>query len=240
MAQKKNVGADGPEGWLVGIIERCMDVLERYSIFKLLKLALVFIIGAYVFWIGTNQDKVLENFFNKKDAEHTQLMEYRKEIAPQIKVTLNQLLLDLNMDRAFVLEFHNGKENPAGLPFHYAEMSYEEVKDGVIYIGDDYDNLNLSRFSFPDYLYKQKIWVGSIDSLMKIDERVALRLKSNDVTYVGLILLRDSEQELGFLGVTSVNPNASYARQAIIRELVDKGQIVSSKLSIPKYIREKE
>lgn len=238
MARRRSgEAADGPDGWLLGAIERSMNVLERYSVFKLLKLAFVFLIGMYVFWVGTNQDRVIEQFFANKDKEHTKLMEYRKEIAPDVKLHLNRLLIDLDMDRAFILEFHNGQVNPAGLPFHYGEMTYEEVKDNVSYVGDDYDNLSLSRFNFIDYLYQQKIWAGSIDSLMKIDEKLAFRLRSNDVRYVAMILLRDNKQELGFLGVTSVRSDTAVNPRKVARHLIDRGQALSNLLSAPPSIR---
>lgn len=217
-----------PEG--MGFIEKGMELLEKYGFIKLAKLGLVFLIGSYMFWLGTNQDKVLERVLDKKNIEHARMIEHRKKVEPQVKLYLKQLLLETNSDRAFVLEMHNGTNNPSGLPFQYAEMTYEEVTDGTQHIDEDYRSLNLSRFDFPTYLHKKKIWIGSIEELALVDERLAQRLKNNDVTYAGFVLLRDDESELGFLGVTCLKGH-EHNENDIIESLVDKSQQISSKLS---------
>lgn len=214
----------------VGFVDKGMRILEKYGIIKLSKLALVFLVGSYIFWLGTNQDKVLERVLDKKTIEHNQMIEYRKSIEPQIKLYLKELLVETGGDRAFVMEMHNGTNNPSGLPFQYAEMTYEEVTNGTQHIDEDYRSLNLSRFDFPTYIYNEKIWIGSVEELALVDERLSKRLKSNDVTYAGFILIRDDESELGFLGITCLKKH-EHDKQKIIKSLVDKSQLIAFKLN---------
>ena len=96
---------------------------------------------------------------------------------------------------------HNGKENPTGLPFRYCDMTYEVVFDSVPYVSDEYEDVNMSRFTFPDYLYKHRYFIGTTQDLKMIDKKLASKLENNDVNYFGIMLVRNSK-EIGFLMIS--------------------------------------
>ena len=50
-------------------------------------------------------------------------------VTPKIQKELSTLVYVLNADRAFLFELHNGKKNTTGLPFRYADMTYEETNE---------------------------------------------------------------------------------------------------------------
>ena len=50
-------------------------------------------------------------------------------VTPRIQEALTRIVYATNVDRICIFEFHNGKENASGLPFRYADMSYEEIAE---------------------------------------------------------------------------------------------------------------
>lgn len=105
--------------------------------------------------------------------------EYRQQNDPIIRSALHDAVWELDAVRASVLEFHNGKENPSGLGFYFADMNYEIVKDTELFISSQYQNINLSLLNLPDYLYKNGFWYGTVEDLKQIDPKLASMIKSN-------------------------------------------------------------
>lgn len=58
-------------------------------------------------------------------------LKLRESVSLKIKAKVHDLLNRLNCDRAFILEFHNSKQNIAGLPFLWYDMTFEEIAKGV-------------------------------------------------------------------------------------------------------------
>ena len=52
----------------------------------------------------------------------------------------------MNADRVSVLEMHNGKENPTSLPFLYCDMTYEETRDHVPYVAEEYEDFSTNVY----------------------------------------------------------------------------------------------
>ena len=81
--------------------------------------------------VGKVLDTVLTEKTGKDKQEHDDRMNYRKDISKIIRTKMKDLLNRYNGDRIFVLEFHNCKENVVGMPFYWADMTYEEIAKGV-------------------------------------------------------------------------------------------------------------
>ena len=81
--------------------------------------------------VGKVLDTVLTEKKGKDKQEHDDRMNYRKDISKIIRTKMKDLLNRYNADRIFVLEFHNCKENVVGMPFYWADMTYEEIAKGV-------------------------------------------------------------------------------------------------------------
>jgi hypothetical protein len=125
-------------------------------------------------------------------------------VTPKIQNDLKLLTYTLNADRAFLFELHNGKKNTSGLPFRFADMSYEEVNEErkVDRIAMQFQDIPLTLYKYPSYLQKQKMIIGTIDEIEKIDSEFANHIKSVGGVYLGMIYISSSGTPLGFLCVS--------------------------------------
>lgn len=62
---------------------------------------------------------------------HDRNLKYRETASLKIKTKIHDLLNRYNCDRAFILEFHNSKQNKTGLSFLWYDMTFEEIAKGV-------------------------------------------------------------------------------------------------------------
>lgn len=227
------------EGEQMNFLEKTVDLIERKGMWRIVKALLVILVFAYFVnngeqFLGGIIDTVTTEAIKKegkiKYDEHTAALEVRKQIRPKIINILKQILSDLNADRVFVMEMHNGTNNTAGLPFIYGEMTYEEVADNVNHVDEDYTQLNLSRFDFPMYIERNHLWQGNIDELSKIDEKLAKRLSSNDVTYFVILHIYGVKTELGYFGVSYCHNKEPKDCNYIVTKMVEATQKLSTLL----------
>ena len=153
-------------------------------------------------------------FISDKDAMHEtsmNLIKSQKEenirdfvVTPKIQHDLQLLIYTLNADRAFLFELHNGKKNTSGLPFRFADMSYEEVNEEkkVDRIAMQFQDIPLTLYKYPSYLQKQKMIIGTIDEIEKIDSEFANHIRSVGGVYLGMIYISSGGTPLGFLCVS--------------------------------------
>ena len=128
------------EGEQLGFLEKALKLIEKYGLFKIFKALCVIALFVYVMCNGAT---IVENIVEKvtketlrdenveKDRMHDIAMERRQEIKPLIDNILMSTLNQLNADRVFIIEMHNGTNNTSGLPFLYGEMTYETVADNI-------------------------------------------------------------------------------------------------------------
>lgn len=81
--------------------------------------------------IGKVLDSVLTEKSSRDKQTHDDQMKYRMDVSKLIRTKMKDLLNRYNADRIFILEFHNCKENVVGMPFYWADMTYEEISRGV-------------------------------------------------------------------------------------------------------------
>lgn len=184
------------------IIEKTINLIEKHGILRILKALFVLVAFIYVMYNGQNVNSIIENAFRQQATEHEMALDYRRKIDPEIKLMLTDLLYKTSANRAFIIEMHNGNSNVSGLPFLYGEMTYEEVTSGVVHIDEDYRNVNLSRFSFANYIDENHFWKGTIDELATIDSKLSMRMKSNDAYYAIFVCIHGVDNPIGFLGIT--------------------------------------
>ena len=135
----------------------------------------------------------------------------------------------LGASRVSIMEFHNGKSNPAGLGFYYVDMTYETCNDGQLNVANQYVNVNLSLLNIPTILYQEGYWYGTTDELRKTDPMLASMIEQNGTKWIALLLLEGSA-ELGILEVSfSEVPDASVL-PSIGRDIRKLGAQVASKL----------
>jgi hypothetical protein len=123
-------------------------------------------------------------------------------IKPQVDLVLAETMATLKADRVYVIEMHNGTNNTAGLPFIYGEMTYETTRNGIEHIDEDYVSVNLSRFDFPMFLEEHHMFFGDIEALSKVDEKLAMRMSANGVTFIAIMAMHGANNELGYFGIS--------------------------------------
>lgn len=199
----------------VGFWDSLLKLVEKWGYWKIIKVILLVVFGMSIILIAKNwasdfsferQKEAMSEVMSENDdqrlEEHNDQMQMRGKIKPYITSLLKQALNDMNADRAFVIELHNGSNNTAGLPFIHCTMTYEQVARNVESIDEDYQNISLSRFDFPEYLHNHDLWMGEIDEFGEIDPKATSRMKNNDVTYLVITTIRSEEDEIGYFGFT--------------------------------------
>lgn len=223
------------DGEQLGVLEKVIKLINKYGIFKIFQALCVIGIFVYLMYNAHNVGQAvqnivrteIENHNEKVEQEHNDALIMRQKIKPKIDSILTDALTIMNADRVFVMEMHNGNNNTSGLPFLYGEMTYEQVRNGVSHIDDDYLNLNLSRFTFPLYLEREHLWQGTTEDLSKIDDKLSKRLLSNDVSYLAITQIHGFSNIIGYFGVSYCNDKSPIDKKQIIAQLTITTQQLS-------------
>lgn len=224
----------------LGFWERLMKMKDKYGYWKLIKLVLFVGFAISFLYAAKNFGENL-TFERQKEAitqaivenkeqsvmEHEEQMAMRRDIKPFVSGVLQNAINEMNADRAFVIELHNGSNNSAGLPFIHCTMTYEENATDIEAIDEDYQNLSLSRFDFPEYLHKHDFWFGSIEDFAKIDKKMATRMQVNNATYMVIATLRSETSEIGYFGFTYCNSKEPKSSREITEFVVQSVQKLS-------------
>lgn len=208
---------------------KMLDLLKVHgfwSFVKVIILTLTLIAGLFIIQYVV-VSKVEEETLNKQKTEHDYQINIRKEIQPKVNSIIESCRVNLYADRSCVLELHNGTNNTAGLPFVHASMTYEDDAKDIENIDEDYQNLTLSRFTFPLYLHQHNYWLGSIVELKEIDPKLSRRMEHNDAKFVAIVTLQTEETELGYLCLTWCKDDRIPSTQDIITKLIPSSQMLS-------------
>ena len=226
----------GDGGKVVNWFERMVQIVDTYGI-KTITLTFLLIasfIGLIMFANAIENQHVIEKWLSNDNTTHTIGADIRKEINPKVIKTMTKLLYKMEADRVSILEMHNGKENPTALPFTYCDMTYEETMDRIPYISEEYVDLNMSKFTFPSYLYDHRYFIGSVEEIYSVDKKLAMRLDANNVKYCGIILIR-TNIDIGFLMLSYLDiPNKS--NDLILAELSYYVQEIGTYLDYAKQV----
>ena len=180
-----------------------VNLISEHGMTKMLQAFVLIVISVFflMFANALNNEEIIEKYLTTEIDIHSEGTDIRTEVSPKVNNSLLKLMYELEADRVSVLEMHNGKENPTSLPFIYCDMTYEHTKDRIPYVSEEYENLNMAKFTFPYYLYDHKIFIGSLEEVYKIDKRLAMRLELNGIKYIGIIIIRGSD-DIGFLMIS--------------------------------------
>ena len=85
------------------------------------------------------------------------------------------------------------------------------------------------------YLENNQYWIGTVEELKEIDEKLALRLMSNDVKYLAIMTIQGTKTELGYYGVTYTNDTIISDERQYIMQLTRSSQKISTLLDMPSY-----
>lgn len=155
-------------------------------------------------------------------------------VTPKIQRDMEIMIYSLNADRAFIFELHNGKKNVSGLPFRFADMTYEEVNRDrkVDKVAMKYQEVPLTLYRYPEYLHKEKTFIGTIEEIEKVDYDFAQCIKDDGGVYLGMIYMNIDGQPLGFLGLSFHDLKNVPPKDVIESKLKENARIISELLNL--------
>lgn len=186
-------------GSVVKFITDMANLITNHGIFKIIEAIAIIALAISMFTIAAKPEIILDQLKEISKTEEIENREFRKTNDPLIREQLHALIYETGGNRASVLEFHNGKENPSSLGFYYADMTYEVDRDNVKVINFQYQNVNLSLLNMSTVLYQNGYWYGSTEELAKIDPTLSQMIVGNGTNWIALLLLESGSTELGIL-----------------------------------------
>lgn len=131
-----------------GLFKFFEHIANNYGIaFAIIFLVITLFILGFYFIIKSFPDLIKELIQSKalEDQKlHKTATKHRRKISQEIQKVLTDLLEDLNVDRALLLEFANGTSNLVGLPFLFLNATSEAVSHNTVSAANVYQKVNLS------------------------------------------------------------------------------------------------
>ena len=189
--------------------------------FAILITVIILIVGGKFLYCAVGSEKVMEAISRKIDSKNEIIEE--DVVTPGIQKELKLLCYTLNADRVFLFELHNGKKSAGGLPFVYADMSYEEVniERSLEYVGTEFQNIPLTLYKYPHYLYHKRYEYETVSGIAEIDNAFARHINNIGGKYLASIYITIHGKPLAFLC-------ASFHREPILTEDVIKTKMENS------------
>ena len=188
----------------LGSIEKLAELLKKYGPFRMIGTVMFFVFFCWMTYIAVNPSVIFDRYEKYISEVHNASVDYRMESAPIIRAYLNQLASETGAERAYILEFHNGKSNPSGLQWQFGDLTF--INDGTEDISDEIQNVSLSRYNFANLIHDNGYWAGRIDELVSIDERFYNRMRLNSGVYYAFQMIYGSNmREIGILGISFVD-----------------------------------
>lgn len=161
-------------------------------------------------------------------------------VTPKIQHELEILVYSLNADRAFIFELHNGKKNTSGLPFRFADMTYEVVNEEkhVDKCAMEFQNIPLTLYKYPHYLQKQKIMIGTTEEIAMVDEDFAGHIREIGGKYLGMIYLSSNGTPIAFLCVSYHKDSCIPTKAEIEKKLTEYGKTVTHLLDLRVHVEQ--
>lgn len=224
--ENENNKVNGTAGNAMNGFEKVMDAMSKYGPLKMIYGICMFVFFSFAVYVATNPGMVFEKYTQYVTEKHNASIDYRMESAPIVRSYLNQLVLETDAERAYILEFHNGKSNPSGLQWQFGDLTF--INDGTDDISDEIQNVSLSRYNFANVVYERGYWMGSIDDLVNIDERFYNRMRLNGGQYFAFQMLYGSNmREIAILGVSFLEVPDNLNKDMLSRVMHKYGATIS-------------
>ncbi len=180
---------------------------------------------------------VVNNKSRIDSEEHTKSNNVRLNVSERISSKVFDMLKTYNCDRAFILEFHNSKQNFSGLSFVWYDMTYEKFAKGLHTICSAFKDQEISSLIpiINDVNNGCGIMHYTVDELEELQDRspvlydrlrqerhiqecIILGLYSNTNVMIGLIIL---EYERTLMPIEVYNVKDLLSEAATISSLLD-------------------
>ena len=201
-------------------VEKLFGFIKKAGIqnilITLMMVFLVSVVGQLVF----NPEGLVRRFERIVSEQHTESVIKRLNNEPAIRQNLIALKAELNADRAYILETHNGGSNLAGLPFLYVDLTYAEPKSAYQWLESEYRNVRLSRYPWATELYQNNFYAEPVEYLEHLDPELYYRLKNEDAVYMAAIMMYGTYNPSGVIGVVYTSKDNIPSKEEIRRVLM--------------------
>jgi len=208
-------------------VERTFGFVKKVGfqnlLITLMMVFLVSVVGQAVF----NPEGLVKRVEQVISEQHTESVIKRLNNEPEIRQNLISLKSELNADRVYVLETHNGGANLAGLPFLYVDLTYAEPKSAYSWMESEYRNVRLSRYPWASELYQNNFYAEPIEYLENLDPELYYRLKNEDVEYMAAIMMYGTYNPSGVIGVVYTRKEGIPSEKEIERILMKYSSALS-------------
>ena len=191
---------------VITLMERVRGFIDKYGLKGTFTTLLTVFIAACVGYYVFNPGVILEQAQQIQIERHNEAVKARLNADPKIRSYLLEMKDELDADRAYILETHNGGTNLANLPFLYVDLTYAEPRSNLSWLEMEYNNLRLSRYPWANYIFNHGFWFGSISDIEEIDLELNQRLSKEGVSYMGMVMMYgEDSMPSGTLGVVYEN-----------------------------------
>lgn len=187
---------------VLGVGEKLVNFFSNHSVWQIFRSVILTVILGYFIYFAINPNIIFEKYNEYQEIQHTASIEKRLKATKQVSLELEKLLNDVEGERVFFIEFHNGNRSLEGNPFAFGQMAYEEVKGNTYYISDEFNDFSLTKYRTVNYIYENLYFYGTIDDLEKVDKRLAQKLRTDNIKHIALIQVEGVDLPLGILGIT--------------------------------------
>lgn len=179
----------------------------------------------------------LEKRDKDREDEHNASIQKRINVSKIIQNKVHDLRNKCCADRAFILEFHNSKQNMSGLSFLWYDMVYEEVSKGKPVINYEYKDQDISSLlpliedinenggykiyytgDLENMYEKSSVMHYRLRVERQLDEAIMVGLYSEKNTLLGILIL---EYENGLIPVETIDLEDIISQAAAIATLLD-------------------
>lgn len=189
-------------GWL----DKILGLMEKYGFWRIMQGLCMLFICAVIFIAVTNPGIFIDLYKDYINRQHSEMVDRRLVADVEMRSLLKDLLNEVDGDRAYLIEFHNGNSNlSSGLPFIKGSMRLEEVADGIRHVDMEYAEFSLSTFPMVSYVATEGLFFGTTEDMKSLDSRLYYKFMSNETSAIACIGLFYGRLPLGVLGVSWCN-----------------------------------
>lgn len=218
-------------GNVIGWIDKLFSLIKRSGIQNIFLTLMMLFVVIVVGQIAYNPSSFIKRIETVQHEQHQKAIEKRIDATPKIRECMLDLKNEINANRVFVMEAHNGGQNLTNLPFLYVDLTYAEPKTSAAWLMDEYINVRLSRYPSASKLFDETYMMLTIDELNKIDPEMYYRLNRDSVKYLCMMMLYSNQDPVGAIGATFTDPKQVPSQQAIKKALLKYGNPIASLLS---------
>ena len=188
-------------------IERIGEMLKKHGLQNIIMTIMVLFLTVVVGRFVLNPESLFYKFEEIKQKNHTESVLKRINNEPKIREAIMNLRVELNADRVYILETHNGGENLSSLPFLYVDLTYAEPKNQAAWMEDEYKNVRLSRYPWASEVFKSTYWSDNISNMTELDPELYYRLTNEKAVFMAVLMLYGTYNPCGVVGVVYTSDN---------------------------------